>query len=186
MISKPENLAEAHAEIYRLVDLLHRQQQELARLRRMKELLLRVPLDLAGMESAELGGLGALPLQDLWALEAKYRFFFNPIRYTSMGLAVCEAMMLGMPIIGLSSHAMPGDAQRGVPTRQHRPSPGRRGSEPAALQQWRSARATAPPRPAAPVPGRSRVGRSPRNNAPPGGAAGLPPWCAGRSPARRS
>lgn len=54
MISKPENLAEAHAEIYRLVDLLHRQQQELARLRRMKELLSRVPLDLAERVGAEV------------------------------------------------------------------------------------------------------------------------------------
>jgi glycosyltransferase involved in cell wall biosynthesis len=66
----------------------------------------RVPLDLAGIESAELGGLGPVPLQELWALESRYRFFFNPIRYTSMGLAVCEAMMLGMPIIGLATTEM--------------------------------------------------------------------------------
>ena len=57
-----------------------------------------VPLDLAGMESAEIGGMGPVPLTDLWQMEAKYRFFFNPIRYTSLGLAVCEAMMIGMPI----------------------------------------------------------------------------------------
>lgn len=65
-----------------------------------------VPLDLAGMESLDLGGLGAVPLLDLWRMETQYRFFFNPIRYTSLGLAVCEAMMLGMPIIGLATTEM--------------------------------------------------------------------------------
>jgi hypothetical protein len=53
MIPKPNSLAEAHAEIYRLVDVLHREQQEIARLRRMKELLARVPVDLAERVGAE-------------------------------------------------------------------------------------------------------------------------------------
>ncbi len=74
----------------------------------------QVPLDLAGMESLDLGGLGAIPLVDLWALETKYRFFFNPIRYTSLGLAVCEAMMLGMPIIGLATTEMVTAVRNGV------------------------------------------------------------------------
>ena len=47
MPTEPESLTEAHAEIYRLVGLLHRQQQELARNKRMVELLQRVPPDLA-------------------------------------------------------------------------------------------------------------------------------------------
>jgi hypothetical protein len=47
MIPRPESLAEAHEEIYRLVGLLHRQQQKVARLKRMTELLKRVPADLA-------------------------------------------------------------------------------------------------------------------------------------------
>lgn len=33
----------------------------------------------------------------------RYRFFFHPVRYTSLGLAVCEAMMLGLPIVGLAT-----------------------------------------------------------------------------------
>jgi hypothetical protein len=74
----------------------------------------QAPLDLAGMESLDLGGLGAIPLLDLWAMEAKYRFFFNPIRYTSLGLAVCEAMMLGMPIVGLATTEMVTAVQNGV------------------------------------------------------------------------
>ena len=43
MIPKPESLAEAHEEIYRLVGLLHRQQQKVARLKRTKELLRGCP-----------------------------------------------------------------------------------------------------------------------------------------------
>lgn len=74
----------------------------------------RVPLDLAGMESADLGGLGPIPLHDLWEMERHYRFFFNPIRYTSLGLAVCEAMMLGLPIIGLATTEMATAVVNGV------------------------------------------------------------------------
>jgi glycosyltransferase involved in cell wall biosynthesis len=59
-----------------------------------------IPLDLAGMGSEELGGLGDVPYPELHALAARYRLFFNPIRNTSLGLAVCEAMMLGMPVVG--------------------------------------------------------------------------------------
>jgi hypothetical protein len=50
-----------------------------------------VPLDLVGMGSEEVGGLGEIQPMELPAFEARYRFFFNPIRYTSLGLAVCEA-----------------------------------------------------------------------------------------------
>ena len=62
-----------------------------------------VPLDLVGMGSEELGGLGEVPHGLLPAFAARYRFFFNPIRYTSLGLAVCEAMMLGMPVVALAT-----------------------------------------------------------------------------------
>lgn len=66
----------------------------------------RVPIDLVGMESKEMGGLGEVPLDELPEFSARYRFFFNPIRYTSLGLAVCEAMMVGLPIIGLATTEM--------------------------------------------------------------------------------
>ncbi len=65
-----------------------------------------VPLDLVGMAAEESGGLGEVRHDRLAEFEAHYRFFFNPIRYTSLGLAVCEAMMLGMPIIGLATTEM--------------------------------------------------------------------------------
>lgn len=67
---------------------------------------LHVPLDLVGMNSGEVNGLGELPHDQLLEFESQYRFFFNPIRYTSLGLAVCEAMMIGMPIIGLATTEM--------------------------------------------------------------------------------
>jgi glycosyltransferase involved in cell wall biosynthesis len=62
----------------------------------------RVPLDLFGMGNAE-HGLGEVPNPELASRCAHYRFFFNPIRYTSLGLAVIEAMMIGMPVVGLAT-----------------------------------------------------------------------------------
>jgi glycosyltransferase involved in cell wall biosynthesis len=62
-----------------------------------------VPLDLVGMESEEVGGLGEVQPPQLPEFEARYRFFFNPIRYTSLGLAILEAMMIGLPIVGLAT-----------------------------------------------------------------------------------
>ena len=73
-----------------------------------------VPLDLVGMGSRELGGLGEVSLTDLPSFEARYRFFFNPIRYTSLGLAVCEAMALGLPIVGLATTEMTTVVENGV------------------------------------------------------------------------
>ena len=65
-----------------------------------------VPLDLVGMNAAEAGGLGEVLHAELPAFAARYRFLFNPIRYTSMGLAVIEAMMLGMPVVALATTEM--------------------------------------------------------------------------------
>jgi glycosyltransferase involved in cell wall biosynthesis len=74
----------------------------------------RVPLDLVGMQAKDLDGLGEVPHSELAAFEARYHFFFNPIRYTSLGLAVCEAMMLGMPIVGLATTEMVTAVENGV------------------------------------------------------------------------
>ena len=65
-----------------------------------------IPLDLVGMGATELGGLGEVPHDELPAFVSQYRFFFNPIRYTSLGLSVCEAMMTGLPIVGLATTEM--------------------------------------------------------------------------------
>jgi glycosyltransferase involved in cell wall biosynthesis len=66
----------------------------------------KIPLDLVGMGAEEAGGLGEIRHAELPAFAARYRFFFNPIRYTSMGLAVIEAMMTGMPIVALATTEM--------------------------------------------------------------------------------
>jgi glycosyltransferase involved in cell wall biosynthesis len=66
----------------------------------------QVPLDLVGMAADELGGLGEIAHAALPAFTAHYRFLFNPIRYTSMGLAVIEAMMVGVPIVALATTEM--------------------------------------------------------------------------------
>ena len=74
----------------------------------------QLPIDLVGMNADEVGGLGEIHPTELAAFASRYRFFFNPIRYTSLGLAVCEAMMLGMPIVGLATTEMATAVQNGV------------------------------------------------------------------------
>jgi glycosyltransferase involved in cell wall biosynthesis len=73
-----------------------------------------VPLDLVGMGWEEAGGIGEVRHHELPAFAAPYRFFFNPIRYTSLGLSVCEAMMLGTPIVGLATTEMVTTVENGV------------------------------------------------------------------------
>ena len=63
----------------------------------------RVPLCLVGMGSERCGGEGEVPNAALPDRMAQHRFFFNPIRYTSLGLAVIEAMMVGVPVVGLAT-----------------------------------------------------------------------------------
>lgn len=70
-----------------------------------EEVRKQVPIDLVGM-GAENYGVGEVLHPELPEFLSQYRFFFNPIRYTSLGLAVCEAMMLGLPIVGLATTEM--------------------------------------------------------------------------------
>ncbi len=67
----------------------------------------QVPLDLVGMGAELLDGLGEIRRVDLPAFTARYRFFFNPIRYTSLGLAFVEAMTIGMPIVAFATTEIP-------------------------------------------------------------------------------
>lgn len=73
-----------------------------------------IPLDLVGMDAESLGGLGEVPHLQLPAFQARYRFFFHPVRYTSLGLAVCEAMMLGLPIVGLATTELVTVVENGI------------------------------------------------------------------------
>jgi hypothetical protein len=74
----------------------------------------QVPLDLIGMGAEELGGIGEIEHADVPAFLSQYRFFFNPIRYTSLGLSVIEAMMTGMPIVGLATTEMATVIENGI------------------------------------------------------------------------
>lgn len=66
-----------------------------------------VPIDLYGMDAPASGGAGELPYAALMPTIARHRFFAHPVRYTSLALAVCEAMMLGLPVVGLATTELP-------------------------------------------------------------------------------
>jgi glycosyltransferase involved in cell wall biosynthesis len=74
----------------------------------------RVPLVLVGMDSESLGGAGEIGNLDLCAFMARHRFFFHPVRWTSLGLAVVEAMAIGMPVVGLATTELAAVIDRGV------------------------------------------------------------------------
>src|SRR5690606_21864279 len=79
----------------------------------LQEVQRHVRVDLVGMDAEASGGLGEIPNMELPGFMARYRYFFNPIRYTSMGLAVVEAMMVGLPIVGLATTEMSTAIQNG-------------------------------------------------------------------------
>jgi hypothetical protein len=74
----------------------------------------RVPLDLVGMGTEAYGGLGEVPPRELRAVLRRYRCMLHPARYTSLGLAVCEAMHEGLPIVGLPTTELPAVVRDGV------------------------------------------------------------------------
>ena len=63
----------------------------------------QVPLTLVGLGSEPLGGEGPVANDKLPERMAAHRFFFNPIRHTSLGLSVVEAMMVGAPVVALAT-----------------------------------------------------------------------------------
>ena len=67
----------------------------------------RHPLDLIGMGSEALGGLGEIPNMEVAAFMARYRYFFSPIRYASLGLSLVEAMLCGLPVVGFAATELP-------------------------------------------------------------------------------
>lgn len=68
------------------------------------KLLDELPLALAGMGSEAMPcGLGEVAQHELPRLMASHRFFFHPVRYTSLGLALIEAMLVGQPVVGLAT-----------------------------------------------------------------------------------
>jgi hypothetical protein len=72
------------------------------------------PLDLFGIDAASLGGIEDLPQSDLHTEMARRRVYLHPIRWTSLGLSLLEAMHLGMPVVALGTteahEAVPAEA----------------------------------------------------------------------------
>ncbi len=79
------------------------------------EVAAEVPVDLAGMNGGSYARwIGDVQLQELHRRLPAYRCLLNPIRYTSLGLAVCEAMALGLPVVGLATTEMATAVRNGV------------------------------------------------------------------------
>ncbi|QJY48823.1 glycosyltransferase [Pseudonocardia broussonetiae] len=92
------------------------------------------PLDVFGMGTDGLGdalgrpatirGIGDLPQDRMHDEMARRRVYLHPIRWTSLGLALVEAMHLGMPVVALATT----EAVEAVP-----PGTGYCGTDPARL-----------------------------------------------------
>jgi glycosyltransferase involved in cell wall biosynthesis len=66
------------------------------------------------METELFGGLGDIPYRHLHRTMARYRFLYSPMRYTSLPLAVVEAMTLGLPVVALATTEVPTVIENGV------------------------------------------------------------------------
>ena len=55
------------------------------------------------MDAAALGGIEDLPQDRLHTELARRRCYLHPIRWTSLGLSLIEAMHLGMPVVALAT-----------------------------------------------------------------------------------
>lgn len=62
-----------------------------------------VRLRIFGMGVEELGGVEDLPQERLHDEMARRRAYLHPIRWTSLGLSLIEAMQLGMPVVALAT-----------------------------------------------------------------------------------
>jgi glycosyl transferase family 1 len=68
-----------------------------------------VPVDLFGMQTERLAGAPGirsvhdLPQDRLHAEMARRRLYLHPVRWTSLGLSLLEAMHLGMPVVALAT-----------------------------------------------------------------------------------
>jgi glycosyltransferase involved in cell wall biosynthesis len=73
----------------------------------LPELNGRVPLDLFGIGAGAMGGYEDLRQDELHAEMARRRAYLHPIRWTSLGLSLIEAMALGMPVVALATTEVP-------------------------------------------------------------------------------
>jgi hypothetical protein len=66
-----------------------------------------VPVDLFGMGAGALGGIEDLSQDRLHTEMARRRVYLHPMRWTSLGLSLIEAMHLGMPVVALATTEVP-------------------------------------------------------------------------------
>lgn len=70
-----------------------------------------VPIDLFGMKAGDVTGpvhaIDDLPQELLHDELARRRVYLHPIRWTSLGLSLIEAMQLGMPVVALATTEAP-------------------------------------------------------------------------------
>lgn len=67
----------------------------------------RLPVELFGMDAGALGGVENLRQSDLHAELPRRRVYLHPVRWTSLGLSLIEAMHLGMPVVALATTEVP-------------------------------------------------------------------------------
>jgi glycosyltransferase involved in cell wall biosynthesis len=65
------------------------------------------PIDLFGIGAGELRGIEDPPQARLHRELARRRVYLHPIRWTSLGLTLIEAMHLGMPVVALATTEVP-------------------------------------------------------------------------------
>jgi hypothetical protein len=65
------------------------------------------PVDLFGIGAGALGGVENPPQGRLHAEMARRRVYLHPVRWTSLGLSLIEAMHLGMPVVALATTEVP-------------------------------------------------------------------------------
>jgi hypothetical protein len=76
-----------------------------------------VPIDLFGMRGQDVAGVRSylnLSQRELHGEMARRRLYLHPVRWTSLGLSLLEAMFLGMPVVAVAAtevvDAVPPDA----------------------------------------------------------------------------
>jgi glycosyltransferase involved in cell wall biosynthesis len=69
----------------------------------LREVMKKIPIDIIGPESESFGGLGEVPINELPEFMARYRFYFSPTRHASPSLSMFDAMMAGIPVVGLAA-----------------------------------------------------------------------------------
>jgi hypothetical protein len=62
-----------------------------------------ITLDLFGIDAGALGGVDDPPQSLLHAEMPRRRVYLHPMRWTSLGLSLVEAMHLGMPVVALAT-----------------------------------------------------------------------------------